>query len=72
MENRKTNGPVILRKERVVLWLRLWVNPEKPAYEEKSAGNSLERIGSAFRKGLTNGAGGRGPPPCHNHLAETN
>lgn len=40
MENtvRKTKGSVILRKERVALW----VNPEKPGNEERIAGNRLK------------------------------
>lgn len=48
MENRarETKGSVILRKERVVLW----VNPEKPGNEEKIAGNSLKRTGPSIWK----------------------
>lgn len=37
---RKTKGSVILRKERVALWVILSVHPKKPGNEEKIAGNS--------------------------------
>lgn len=48
MENtvRRTKRSVILRKERVALW----VNPEKPGNEERTAGSSLKRAGLSIGK----------------------
>ena len=47
---RKTDGTIILREARAVLWVTLWVNLEKPANGEKIDGYNLQRTGFSFQR----------------------